>query len=135
MSLLRVQKTPCGQALTVPQAHTLMFLLERPEGAVGPTQQVLAEYLRLDKGTITRLIRSLNNPGFVRVDSCSSDKRAKCIRLTEQGERMAGQVDRASNALFTQVLHNLPTKDRDGIAPVVQQLTQAIQQLKLGSSS
>jgi DNA-binding MarR family transcriptional regulator len=127
MGLLQVKETPCGQPLSVPQAHTLLFLRGQPEGAEAPSQQALADHLALDKSTITRLVRKMSDQDLLVLSPCPNDKRAKRLNLTEKGERMGGQVERASLALFAGVVSALPTSDPSSIAKAVNQLVTAIQ--------
>jgi len=134
LGLLNVRRTPCGQPLSVAQAHALMFLRARPPEEAPPTQQVLADYLRLNKSTVTRLLQQLKSRHFVRLESCPVDKRAKRIHLTEQGHQTAANVDRTSQDLFRTVLSNLPAGNREGVIQAVRDLTLAIQQRQEGGS-
>ncbi|HIF20504.1 MAG TPA: MarR family transcriptional regulator [Gemmatimonadetes bacterium] len=134
LGLLDVRRTPCGQPLSVAQAHALMFLRARPPEEAPPTQQVLADYLRLNKSTVTRLLQQLKSRHLVRLETCPSDKRAKRIHLTEQGRQTAANVDRTSQDLFSAVLRNLPEASREGVIQAVQELTRAIQQRQEGDS-
>lgn len=134
LGLLDVRRTPCGQPLSVAQAHALMFLKARKPEEAPPTQQVLADYLRLNKSTVTRLLRQLKSRHLVHLETCPSDKRAKRIHLTEQGLQTAANVDRTSQDLFGAVLSNLPEDSREGVIQAVQELTRAIQQRQEGGS-
>jgi DNA-binding MarR family transcriptional regulator len=134
MGLLQVRQTPCGQPLSAPQAHTLVFLANRPNQEEPPTQLVLVDYLRLNKSTVTRLLQQLKRRGFVRIEHCTSDRRAKRVHLTEQGRHMAASVDRTSLELFGQVLSIIPAEDREGVIHALEQFTGAIQERQLGES-
>lgn len=135
MGLLQVRQTPCGQPLPVAQAHTLMFLAHRGADAAPPTQRVIADHLGLDKSTVTRLLQKMHARGFIHVEACATDQRAKCISLTEQGRNTGAQVDRASCALFGQVMGSLAPDAHGGIVDAIQQLTQAVQQSRGGEPS
>jgi len=134
MGLLQVRQTPCGQPLSAPQAHTLMFLAKRTKQEGPPTQLVLADYLRLNKSTITRLLKQLKGRGLIRIEHCTSDRRAKRAQLTEKGRHMAASVERTSQELFGQVLSILPEEDREGVIHALQQFTGAIQERQEGES-
>jgi len=129
MGLLRSHQTPCGQPLSVAHAHTLMFLLGRPTDAPGPTQQVIADHLNLDKSTVHRLLSKLRDRGLVRIDACSTDKRARCLSLTDQGRSVAATVDTASRGLFSRLSGQLPVGQGGEIAAAVRHLTHAIEAL------
>jgi len=134
MGLLHVRQTPCGQPLSAPQAHTLMFLANRPNQEEPPTQLVLVDYLGLNKSTVTRLLRQLKRQGLVGTERCTSDRRAKRVHLTEQGRHTAAGVKRASQELFGQVLSLLPVEDREGVIHALQQFTGAIKGRQHGKS-
>jgi len=130
MGLLHVRKTPCGQPLSVSQAHCLMFLRDQPVGARAPNQRRLAQYLGLDKSTVTRLLRQLRDRDLVRVEASPQDGRARCVSLTERGHRIAGATSATSLEFFRQILNQLEPDDRDGVVRAVQGLTRAIHCLR-----
>jgi len=133
MGLLQVRETPCGQPLSVAQAHTLLFLRGRTADPMGPSQQAIAEHLKVDKSTVTRLLRRMSEQGLVQLVNCPIDKRAKRVSLTEQGLRMGNQVREASLAMFAQVVSTLPSDDDcSHITTALHQLNRAIAQSRPG---
>ena len=125
LGMLEVRQTPCGQPFSVSQAHTLMYLAPISGDADLPTQQKLANYLGLDKSTVNRLLQNLNNRGLVQIQPNRVDKRAKMVSLTPQGQTMAAQLNRSSQAMF-----HFSQSDHRNITRTVKQLADAIQQSK-----
>ena len=58
------------------------------------------------------------------------DKRAKMVSLTPQGQTMAAQLNRSSQAMFERVLSHFSQSDHRNITRTVKQLADAIQQSK-----
>jgi DNA-binding MarR family transcriptional regulator len=114
--LLSPDRTPCGKALAPSDAHALMLL--RVAGADGLLQANLALQLGVDKSTASRLVGRLTDAGHVAAAS-SDDNRARPVRLTRKGLRLADEIDRASQARFDAVLELVPPDRR---AQVIQSL-------------
>lgn len=79
-----------------------------PEGAEVRT---LRNRLELDSGHASRLLRSLEAAGMVRVEPSPSDRRIRVARLTEAGLRERAVLDERSDDLAASVLAPL---DDDG---------------------
>lgn len=123
LGLLHVEQTPCGQALSVLEAHTLMLLLDAPEP---PTQKVIAARLGVDKSTVTRMLRRLESKGWVQTAPSAEDGRAREVSLTESGQRTATTVEGASHALFADVARKLAAAGHEDVTATLQHLTEAI---------
>lgn len=67
--------------LTVGQIGLLASLRRRQGIAIG----ALAERLSADASTVSRLLKPLENAGYVTLDADPGDGRAKLVRLTEAG--------------------------------------------------
>lgn len=74
--------------LTYTQYIAMMVLWEQKEVGVGR----LGEYLHLDSGTLTPLLKRLEDKGFVRRARSAKDERAVIISLTEKGEKLADKA-------------------------------------------
>jgi DNA-binding MarR family transcriptional regulator len=122
--------TPCGQEMSVGEAHTLMFLLSDSS----PSQQELADVLGVDKSTAHRLVKKLSNQGLLLVEPSEHDARAKCLRLTEQGRKRANTVDRASQGLFLQIQEQIPEDLQIDVLNSVRILAEAIKKTTKGSN-
>lgn len=58
------EKTPCGQSVSVAEAHALMELIQ----AVLLSQGELAKRLSLEKSTVSRLVSILEKRGWIERD-------------------------------------------------------------------
>ncbi len=113
--LHRPDETPCGQPVSVAEAHALMEL-SRGEPLL---QKDLASRLRLEKSTVSRLVRMLEGRGWVGRTRSPRDGRAMELRLTEAGRRTATRLAEARREKFARVLEAIPEEER---APVLRAL-------------
>ena len=77
--------------LTYTQFLVLLVLWESGETTVGK----LSAQLGLDSGTLTPLLKRLEQRGLVSRRRSSDDERVVCIDLTEDGRALRAPVDRA----------------------------------------
>ncbi|WP_029058594.1 MarR family winged helix-turn-helix transcriptional regulator [Stappia stellulata] len=61
---------------------SLLMSLNRPEP---PTVAPVAEVLAMDRTTLTAALKPLERRGLVRMEPHPSDRRAKCLILTDEG--------------------------------------------------
>ena len=97
-------QTPCGQPVTVAEAHALMDL-----AAFGPMRQgEFVAQLQLEKSTVSRLVRQMEAHGWIQRNSDRHDGRAVLIRLTRRGEKqllsLPGRAKRSSLEFSLQFL-------------------------------
>jgi DNA-binding MarR family transcriptional regulator len=109
--LHRPDQTACGQPVSVSEAHALMELAARD--SLRPAE--LAQRLRLEKSTVSRMIRQLEHRAWVTREPDRTDGRAVRLRLTESGQTAAGKLARARAAKFDPLMHALPDDKRDQI--------------------
>jgi DNA-binding MarR family transcriptional regulator len=125
LGLLRPDTTPCGQAMSVTGAHALGELY-----AQGPiTQQQLADALRLQKSTISRLVDQLTKGGLVERAANPQDRRSHLIGLTATGRRRARRLEEARRDLFDRLLADLAPNERRLVVDGVARLEQAARAL------
>ncbi|BFV60540.1 MarR family transcriptional regulator [Kitasatospora sp. CMC57] len=74
--------------LTYPQYLVMLVLWEHGDL---PVKQI-GEYLRLDSGTLSPLLKRLEATGYVRRTRSTEDERSVTIRLTDTGAAMRGQA-------------------------------------------
>ncbi|MBA2469422.1 MAG: MarR family transcriptional regulator [Chloroflexia bacterium] len=121
--LLRPDNTPCGQPLSVSEAHALREL-SRLDGC---SQTELGNVLQLEKSTISRLVNQLKDKGWVERDRDPDDGRAVRLRLTAQGQRVAGQVAASRAAYFARIVEGIPPTERDGVITAFQTVVKALE--------
>jgi DNA-binding MarR family transcriptional regulator len=125
--LLSVDRTPCGQALSVSEAQALMAILQRHQAGDQPVLKTIGELLGIDKSNVTRLCQRLEEEGFIILQPCPTDGRARCIRLTANGMRRARAVEMASRDLFATLLEALPRGSAAAAIEALDALSAAIQ--------
>jgi len=113
--LHKPDQTPCGQPVTVAEAHALMDL-----AAFGPMRQgELAARLQLEKSTVSRLVRQMEAQGWIQRNSDRFDGRAVLIRLTRQGRDTASELARARQEKFARILAAIPEDKRSMVVDTV----------------
>jgi len=78
-----------GTQLSPSAVHTI---IELGYGTVA-NASALGELLRLEKSSISRLLKKLERGGLVRIDAEPSDKRVRNLELTPQGVTLLGQIE------------------------------------------
>jgi DNA-binding MarR family transcriptional regulator len=114
--------TPCGQPVAVAEAHALMELT-REEPLL---QKDLASRLRLEKSTVSRLVKTLEERGWIGRKKSPHDGRAIELRLTEAGRQIAARLAETRRAKFAQVLEAIPGKERASVMQALGVLEEAI---------
>ncbi len=103
-------------------------LLELRQG--GPmTATALAERLNIDRTNVSRLCARMESEGEVERDPHPGDGRARLVKLTPKGERIAGAVDLSSSRHFARVLERLGA-DVPGVIETLDALTGAMSEPK-----
>lgn len=120
--LHRPDTTPCGEPVSVAEAHALMEL-SRAEGL---SQNDLAERLQLVKSTISRLVGLLEGRGWVERRRDPRDGRAVQLVLTEQGQQAAAQLAAARQVKFARLLDRIPEQERDAVIHALKTLVEAM---------
>ena len=123
--LLAETSTPCGHPLATSHAHALMILAE--SGPDGLPQGELARRLGIDKSNGSRLVQKLAEEGRVSVRGADEDARVRRVRLTARGERLAGEVERASRARFASVYAAIPARHRRAVLAGLSHLVRAME--------
>lgn len=108
LGLLRPDTTPCGQPMSVTEAHAIAELHRR-----GPlTQKELTDALGLQKSTVSRLVGQLEAADLALRDANPADGRSVVVALTPNGTRRARRLADARCALFADLLAQLSPADR-----------------------
>jgi len=110
--LLDVLKGRYRQAAhSYPQAHILVELQAR--GSLHAND--LSDILRMDKSTISRMLRDLIRKKLVRATPHESDKRYKLIQLTAKGQDEAAKLHTLGNTHIGNVIAGLTEADTQTI--------------------
>lgn len=125
--LHQIDRTPCGQPLSTSDAHALTDLAEH-----GPlTGHDLAERLRLDKSTVSRMVKGLEAREWIERRSHPTDRRATHLHLTDAGTRVAAQVRAARRRKFERLLTALPEHERPAVLTALSTLVEALHDTEL----
>jgi DNA-binding MarR family transcriptional regulator/GNAT superfamily N-acetyltransferase len=81
-------------------------------GPEGTDVRSIRTRLGLDSGYLSRVLRSLEVEGLVRVGAAATDQRVRVASLTEQGRAERDDLDARSDDLATSMLEPLPGDDR-----------------------
>jgi MarR family transcriptional regulator, transcriptional regulator for hemolysin len=76
------------------------------------TQSELAELAALDKTTMVVTVDQLEKAGLAHREPSSTDRRARVIRVTREGERVARKAQGIVDGIFDDVLAALPPAQR-----------------------
>lgn len=128
--LLRDAETPCGQPLPLSHAHALSVLLERRRLSAPTRQKDLAMALALDKSSVARLCRRMEQVAHVVQARSEDDGRARELTLTPKGARVAREVDAASRRRFERVLAAMPHAKRGRVIEALAVLNAAVETLE-----
>lgn len=122
--LLDQDQTPCGQPISVSQAHALQVLGE----AEGIPQQVLAEQLGLDKSTTSRLVTHLVERGWTTKTVNPANRREAQLCLTPQGRKVLQEVNAAASTRFEAIWNRIPPERRPQVLESLALLTDALKE-------
>jgi DNA-binding MarR family transcriptional regulator len=110
--------------LTESRVRVVWVLHER-----GPsTQRALAEALEVAPRTVTTLVDSLVETGFVTREPHPTDRRATQVTLTDHGAEVAAELERSQGELAGQLFGDLDDSTYDGL---VSGLTATVDRLRV----
>jgi MarR family 2-MHQ and catechol resistance regulon transcriptional repressor len=113
----------CCYDVSVTQCYALEVLAER-----GPSRsQALAEALRLDKSTTTRVVDALVRKGYVERLPDPEDARAVSLRITREGRKLYEKINGELIEQQFDLLRDLDPRVRAGATELIQRLARAAQ--------
>jgi DNA-binding MarR family transcriptional regulator len=127
--LLDGDRTPCGMPLPASDAHALMCLLDA--GEPGLPQTTLVARLGIDKSTASRLVTRMSDRGHVASAASPDDGRARPVRLTRKGVRVARELEAASTRRFAALLEGIPARRRTNVISALGDIVAALDRLDL----
>ena len=119
----RPAETPCGQPVTIAEAHALLEISR----ADGISQNELTVGLNLAKSTVSRLISKIERRGWVVRQPNEQDRRAYQLFLTAKGREIAQQLARARQSKMDGILAQIPMEQRNDVLKSLDLLVKAIQ--------
>lgn len=101
---LEESRRPCGAPLSIPHAYALLELLHHGEPM---TVSELAATLAIDRTNVSRLCARMEEAGDLERAPHPDDGRARALRLTAKGRRVAQGVDDQSARHFGRLAKRL----------------------------
>jgi DNA-binding MarR family transcriptional regulator/predicted GNAT family acetyltransferase len=97
----------------------------------GAEVRALRDRLGLDSGYLSRLLRSLEAQGLVMVESESTDRRRRRVRLTSEGRAELATYDRLSDELAASILASLDADERERLLVAMAEIERLVRQATL----
>jgi len=119
--LHRTDITPCGQTMSVSEAHALMEL----SSAESLSQRQLGERLLLEKSTVSRLVGQLEERKWLRRSKDGRDGRIVNLTLTARGLKVSERLGRARRRRFEMLLDAIPASRRADVIDALGTVTEA----------
>jgi DNA-binding MarR family transcriptional regulator len=113
----------CCYDVSVTQCYALEVLVER-----GPSRsQALADALRLDKSTTTRVVDALVRKAYVERLPDPDDARAVQLRVTDDGRTLYEQINSELIEQQVEILRDLDPDLRSGATEIIRRVARAAQ--------
>lgn len=122
--LLEQGHTPCQYPLSPSQAHAMQTLAQEERLSL----HQLAERLRLEKSTVSRLVTNLVERGWVERSTNPDNRREALLRLTEVGYVIADEVHRSAAAQYQAIWQRLSEAQRAQIVDSLAILNAALRE-------
>lgn len=111
----------CCYDVSVTQCYALEVLVER-----GPLRSMsLAEALKLDKSTTSRVVDALVRKGYVEKAADLDDARAVSLRVTRQGRALYERINGELIAQQAELIRGLDADVRAGATEIIRRLAKA----------
>lgn len=106
--IFQLRTKEAGFQMTPVQFAAMCAIREKPE----IDQATIAALIAYDRATIGGVIDRLEQKGWVSRSPSKRDRRAKEVRLTEEGERILREAEPVVKALQGEVLDGLSAEER-----------------------
>lgn len=106
------------------QQFYVEYLYDNP----GASAQEMVECIRVDKATLTKVIKKLNKIGYITIEGDKSDKRIKRLYLTDKAVPAAQRIKEIHNSFFGTLCMNIPKDDMQLTERSLKQMMENINQ-------
>ena len=89
------------------QQFYVEYLYDHP----GASAQEMVEWIRVDKGTLTKVVKKLTEIGYVEVVRSEEDKRIKFLYLTEKGVPAAKRIKEIHSNFYNILCSDIQPSD------------------------
>lgn len=104
------------------QQFYVEYLYDHP----GATAQEMVEHIRVDKGTLTKVIKKLNEIGYLEIVRNETDKRSKCLYLTEQAIPAAKRIKEIHASFYDALCVDIPLPELRQAERTMERMTENI---------
>jgi DNA-binding MarR family transcriptional regulator len=125
LAVAQLREDTSFRGITVAQCHCLLAV----EQLGRPSQNEVAEWLCLDKSSLSRTVEGLVRTGFLVRTRDVRDRRVYRLCLTEQGEKISGAVNASNDAVYAKALDQL-TMDPEKVVAAFAAMVQALAEVK-----
>ena len=101
----------------------ILIYLGKHEGA---SQNEIVEYFQLDKGTISFLIKKLEESGYIRKEKSKKDKRIHQLYLTQKAHERLIDFREVSQSWTQKLLKGFSEKEREEVFTYLERMIQNI---------
>ncbi len=99
---------------------TLIVLHQHPEGV---TPSTLADHVGVTRATVSTMLQRLAREGLVETAPSGTDKRAKVVRLTQQGREFMNRILPAHYLRVTKLMERLDPDEQRELIRLLNKLT------------
>jgi DNA-binding MarR family transcriptional regulator len=121
LGLHKPDQTPCGQPISVAEAHALLEIAREP----GLTQNGLAHRLGLEKSTVSRVAGMLEERRWIRRVRDARDARFVRLHLTQFGIKASVRITESRRGKFARIFRAIPADRRSSIVESLALLMEA----------
>lgn len=122
LGLQRPSQVPAGFSITLSEMFALLALVAEEPLA----QQTLADRLQLDKSTVSRLVKTLEQRGWVQRERDPQDTRSFHVSLSEAGHETATQLTTRLSERHEHLLAALKPEEQTALAYGLSALIRAL---------
>lgn len=77
----------------------------------GVSAQEMVEYIRVDKATLTKVIKKLKEIGYIKIVRNENDKRIKLLYLTDKAVPAAKRIKEIHNSFYCALCFRIPPSE------------------------
>ena len=122
LGLHRPDQVPTGFSISLSEMFALMALV----AGAPMSQQVLAEHLHLEKSTVSRLIKHLEQRGWVKRVRDLHDTRMFRLHLSDEGHEAAARLAKSLTERHQRLLAELKPDEQEALAYGLSALVRAL---------
>lgn len=92
----------------------------------GATAQEMVEHIRVDKGTLTKVIKKLKEIGFLEIVTDENDRRCRHLYLTDKGVPAARRIKEIHSSFYDALCVGIPLPDIHQAEQTMEQMMENI---------